>query len=627
MRFWQAKTAADAARAVVEESKREDSLCEARREQTLQYGSAYEGMQLSSLSPYGYAVSSREKACFRGTAVDVPIIRNTIYAAVDTFVSAIAAEDPPLPAMLTTEGSWKDRRQAQDLERLVEAEYKSPKGEYATLHELWVAGFRLAAAATGAILVRYYNDAGKVGARIHDSLDARVGLDGTWCILRTWYEVDDAVDLFPEREADIRAAVAEPPIEWRPPTQMGYRAPDMVCIYEGWRGQRGDKSGTYVAALDRAGTDPLVFEDYPHERPPVVKFVVIPHLRGPWGHSLTHHAFESCYRDNALLQAIDRSVSKTNKQTTLVNKNKLADPNSLDKSEDNVNIDVDGPPQEAVQVINAPGYHPQHLELANLHRSDVHDITGVSEMHTAGQREPGLDSEVAQRFVADLINKRFADVQRRYIQAVAVDSAKIIIQILCDIYEDDRKFTRTWPGQDSLREISAAVALHGIERIKYIIQPAAVSGSHNSPADREQSAFELYRSGALSQDAYASLQRRGYDLPRELGQRDVQSEWFERQMYRYQFAPDKDVRKPDFYLPPVRGIDVPRAVLLVIDGFMTAQLEQLEDERLEYYLMLLADLSTLTASNQSEPNQNPQLAPAPPQRAAPPPIAPAPMAA
>lgn len=583
----------------------------------LEYGSLYEGFEISTLGASGYATSaSRDNCVFRGT--DVPIIRNTAYACVDTFVSKIAAQDPPLPAMLTTEGSWKNRRQANDLERLVQAEYWSPKGGYPTLHELWVAAFRVASAATGAVLVRFFNDAGKVGAKIHDSLDCSISDDGSWVILKTWYEVDDAVDLFLDRETDIRKAAKEPPLEHRSPQATGLNAPDMVCIYEGYRVSRGGKPGKYVCALDTA-TDALVFEDYPHDRLPVVKLVITPHLKGPWGHSITHHVFESTYRDNWMLQSIDRSVAKTAKERTYVDKDKLEDSNALAESDDNEIIGTNGDPRAAVHVISSPGFNPAHLDLANLHRSDAHDISGVSELHTEGKREPGLDSMVAQRYVADLINERFAAVQQRYIQAVAVDSAHCIIQVLCEIFEDNRKLTGTWPGQDSLREVSADVALRGIGALKYMIRPAAVSGSKNSPAERAQTAFEMYKSGALSPDAYAQTQTRGYDLPGIMAERSIQSEWFERQMYKYQFAPDKDLAKPDFYLPPVRGIDVPRAVVQVIDGFMTAQLEQLEDERLGYYLMLLADLSAMTSN--SEPLQNPMLAPAPAAKALPPPMA------
>jgi hypothetical protein len=590
--FWLAETPREAGQSVVAMSQRDANISGVRRERSLDYGSLYEGLQLTAMAPRGYGMTTNDRK-FRGS--DVPFIRNTAYACVDTFVAKIAADDPPKCALLTTEGSWKERRQAKDLERLIEAEYLSPKAGFATLHELWIQAFRLASASTGAAIVRFYNDAGRVNARIHDTLDVSISPNNSWVIIPCWYEIDDAVDLFgAEHEEALRAAVTPAPIEYQPPQTDGYMAPEMVCVYEAWKGAHGGKPGLYIAALDK-DKEPLIYEEYPHEYPPIVKLVITPHLHGPWGHSIVHHIFEDVFRQNAMLQSIDKSIERTNKQTTYVDKSRLTDPEACEKIDDNQVVYVDGDYQP--HVVNAPGFAPEHLRVANEHGAGAHDIAGVSELNSAGKKEEGIPSAVGQRFIAALINQRFADVQRRYIQAVAVDSAKIIIQILCDIFQEDRKLTRLWPGQESLREISASVALKGIESLKYVVTPAAVSGNRNSPADRQQSAYELLQSKILSPTSYASLQGRGYDLPEELAERDIQSEWFDRQMQGYMFATDRDVAQPDFYKPPLRHIDVPRALLQVIDGFLEAQMQELEDSRLELYLMLLADLDHLLADS------------------------------
>jgi hypothetical protein len=598
MLFWTAENPADAGAAMISQSKRGDGIAEIRRTTSLRYASLYEGVELGSLSPHGYAADSE---CGNFFGDNKPLIRNTCHAAVDTFTAKIAAIDTPKPAMLTTEGSWRDRRQAKDLERLVEAEYMSPKGDFATLHELWIHAFRLAAAATGAVLVHFYQDGDGVGARIHDTLDACISGDGSWVILKTWYEVDDAVELFPDDEAEIRKAATKPPLEYSDPQTGGHMTPEKVCIYQGWRGAHGDEPGCYVVAVDGKTLD---YGEYPHERPPVVKLVITPHLYGPWGHSLTHHMYESIRRDNLILQSIDRSVSKSNRQMTFVEQDKLKNPDALAQAEDNIVIYTNEPVQP--HIVTPQGFHPQHLALAEQHRADAHAIAGVSEMHSAGRKEPGLDSGIAQRYVAALINERFAAVQRRYVQAVAVDSAKVIIQILCDIYQDNPKLTRHWPGQDSLREVSASVALHGIEALKYVIRPAAVSGSKGSPAERQQAAFELFKSGVLSNDALAGLQSNGYDLPEEISERDTQREWLDAQLDKYMFASDDEVQRPDFYEPPLRHINVPRALVRTIDGFLEARMEKLESERQEFYLMLLADLDSLLAETANTNGQLPQ---------------------
>jgi hypothetical protein len=583
--FWSESDPIDSARALVNWIRGDETYRETRRERVLKYASLYEGLQLSSLAPSGYAVSA--PGTFWGT--DTPIVRNTCHSVVDTFVSKIAAIDTPKAALLTTEGSWRDRRQAEDLERLIEAEFLSPKGAYATLHELWIHAFRIAAAATGTVAVRFFADSGKVGARIHDTLDMVSSADFRTVGIETWYEVEDLVEQYPDREMDIRASAKAPPTELQSARGIGRSTPDLVPVYEGWRGANGDTPGRYVATLD-GDCEPLVSEVYEHERWPGVWLGVIPQLYGPYAHSLTHHAYESIFRDNVLLAAIDRSISKTNKSMTFVDRTRLEDPQSLDIVEDVVVIGTTGEYQP--QHVSPAGFNAGHLDVAERHRSDAHSIPGVSEMHSAGRREPGVDSAIGQRFVAALINERFAAVQRRYVQAVAVDSARVILQVLCEIYQEDRKLTRLWPGQDSLREVSAAV-LKGVQSLKYRIQPAAVSGSKNTPADRQQTAFELFKSGILSPDAYAGLQQGGYDLPEELDSRDTPREWMDQQMHRWSFASDEEIAKPDFYRPPLKHLDPKRLLLQVIDGLLEAQMADLEPERQEFFVMCLADLDAM----------------------------------
>jgi hypothetical protein len=585
--FWNADDSSDAARQLVDYVRAGDNVNASRREAALDYASLYEGSVLGSLAPHGYAVD-RENRKFPGT--DVPIIRNTCHAVVDTFVSKIGALDTPKPAMLTTDGSWKDRRQAKELERLVEAEYLSPKGTYSTLHELCIQALRIAAAATGTVAVRVWNDNGKVNAAINDTLSAVLSSNGRTTAIVTWYEVDDLVERFPEREMDIRAAKQEPPLEYRMPKIPGTIQHDMVALYEGWRGALGEAPGTYLAALD-SNCDPLVHEDYMSERPPLAILSVDPHLYGPYANSLTHHAYESVYRQNALLQSVDRSISKTSRQVTYAHK-EAVDPGQLEQIEDNLVVYVNAAGYEP-KTSSPLGFHPGMLSVIEQHEQAAHDITGVSQMHSGGKKEPGIDSAIGQRTVAALINERFAAVQRRYVQFCAVDLAKLVIQALCEIYQDDRKMTRHWPGKDSLREVSAAVALRGIEALKYQIQPAAVSGSKGSPADRAQQAFEFFKSGLLSQDSYAAVQTSGYDLPEEIDSRDTQREWLDRQMDRYQFASDKEVARPNFYVPPLKHMNPERSILRIIDGFLEAQMSGLEDDRLEYYLMLLADFDSI----------------------------------
>lgn len=591
--FWNCDDEAIAAERLKEYFERFTEIQAGRRTLAERYAQCTEGMQLTHLGPYGYSYDCDTNGGPTFREEDIPIIRNVAHELVDTLTSKIGAIDPPLPAMLTNKGSWKDRRQAADLEELTRAEYKAPKGIHSTLHQLWIAALRLAAGATGSSAVQYYNDNGRVGSRIHDTLDMAWSPDLRVQACITWLPVEDVVDLYPDSEDDIRSSVGEPPAEWGTPTRNGEKLTDFVCVYEGWRGGSKGKEGKDGRWVVCVKNGPALRNDpYPHEKPPFVWLVLSPHMYGPLGHSLVHHVYESMRRDNLILSRVDRAINKTNESTTYAIKGSLIDPDSMADTEDRrviwLNEQFTAPVTES-----QPGFSVEHLTVADRHYNDAHAVSGLAASHTQGIAQQGVDSAIGQRYVAALVNERFAALQGRYIQAVAVDSAQMIIQILCEIFEEDPKMMRLAPGQDTLKEISGAVALKGIEQLKYIVQPNAVSGNKGNPADRAQSAYEMKQLGILSESGFDAVQSQGYDLPEELDDTDIDRQWTEKQIYRWQYASDEAVSEPDFYKPPFEHMQIGKALLLAIQGYLEADMDDLEPERLDFFLMFIGDCSAL----------------------------------
>ncbi len=581
-----------------------------RRSLSEKYTVAVEGMSMTSLGPWGYSYDC-EVSSFHES--EIPIIRNVAFSVLDTLTSKIGAIDPPLPAMLTNKGSWRDRRQAADLEQLVRAEYASAKGLYANLHELWIAALRLAGGATGSAAVQYFNDCGKVGARIHDTLDMAWSDDLRTQATATWLPLEDVVEMYPDSEADIRMSAGEAPEHWATPTRNGEKLTDYVCVYEGWRGGTVNKPGRRVVCVKNGPA--MLVEDYPHEKPPIVWLGVTPHLYGPLAHCMVHHIYESMKRDNLILSRVDRAVNKTNESTRVVDKSQLVNPELMLETDDVKVIFSNGDPRLAVHEFSAPGFSPEHLSVADRHYQDAHDISGMAQSHTAGIRQEGVDSAIGQRYVAALVNERFATLQRRYVQAVAVDSAEVIVQVLCEIFDEDPKLMRLAPCQDTLKEISGKVALKGIEQLKYVVTPNAVSGQKGNPADRMQTALELKQLGILTDDNLAEMQSMGYDLPEAVDDRDIQRQWVEKQMYRWQFASDDDVADPDFYKPPFEHMKLGKALLLVVDGYLEAEMNDLEPERLDFFFRFMADCAALSpdASTGAQPSVGAPPAPAGPE--------------
>lgn len=590
--FWATQDEAEAAARLRCYFVRGADTQSSRRSLAEKYGRAVEGMNLTCLGPYGYTYDC-ETACFEGD--QIPLIRNVAHELVDTLTSKIGAIDPPLPAMLTNKGSWRDRRQAADLELLVRAEYSTPKGFHATLHQVWIAALRLAASCTGSAAVQFYNDNGKVGARIHDTLDMAWSPDLRVQACITWLPVDDVIEMYPDSEVEILQSVGEPPAEWAAPTIAGQKLTDFVCVYEGWRGASGKKKGQYVVCVKNGSA--LRVDEYPHQRPPFVWLGCSPHLYGPLAHSLVHHVYESMRRDNLILMRVDRAINKTNESTVYVKKESLVNAGALTETDDRVVIWLNEDAETPVTV-SAPGFAVEHLTVADRHYNDAHAVSGMAASHSQGIAQEGVPSAIGQRYIAALVNERFAALQGRYIQAVAVDSAEVIIQILCDIFEDDPKFLRLAPGQDTLREVSGAVALKGIEALKYVVASNAVSGNKGNPADRMQSAYELKQLGILSDDSFAAMQTNGEDLPEVIQQRNIQTQWVEKQMQRWLYCSDEQVQKPGFYIPPFEHMRIGDALVQVVDGYLEAQMDELEPERLDFFFMFMADCAALSPQAQ-----------------------------
>lgn len=602
---------------------------ETRRGIAAKYASLYEGLHLGGLAPYGYSTDAAHY--FKEANGDhIPIIRNAAHSIVDTFVSKIAALETPKPSMMTSHGSWSDRRIAKKLELLVEAEFYEPQGRFATLEELWIHAVRIAAAATGSVAVKVcvYPNEPRVSHEIHDTLtmffDYGELTYGEMLTVGeiTWFDIERLVEIFPGKgnEEKIRRSAEKPPEEFRAPAGSTGTITEMVPLYEGWRGSHGGKTGKYCAAVKEGA---LEFKDYDYARPPFVWFVVDPHLYGVLGHPLTHQVYESVKRDNLILSKVDRGVSKAIRNVTVVDKMKLVDPNALDTTEDDLILDMTDP--SAIQQFSAQGFHSSHLEVAERHWLDAHNVSGVPEMHTASKAQPGITAAIADRQVAARLNERFAAVQRRYVQAVAVDDTKLIIQALREVRERG-KFTRLWPGKKFLEEITSDVL--DLEDTKYRIRAAATSGRANSPEGRLQLAFELRQMGILSDDGFAAVQS-GFDVPEELDDRDTQREWLENEINRWLFADEEEVQKPDFYRGPLKYIDLPAAIKRVVDGLLEAQMEKLEEDRLEFFLLFLSDIDAALQQMAALMPQGgppgmpgaPQLGPgiAPPQLAAAPP--------
>ena len=587
--FYRLKDEREAVLALVRLARMNDDHASARRRMAAKYASLYEGLALQSLAPYGY--SSDAAHYFQTESTLIPLIRNTANSVVETFVSWIGSLDNPVPALKTTKGKWTDKRKADKLKRFVQAGYHDRQGRFANTPQLCRHGLRMAVAATGSVAVKVtaYPNERKVSKELHDTLSMFFDygeLEHNGFITlgeQTWFDPERLMEIYEGNDDLIARNMKPPPLEFNILGHSG-KVKKLVCLYEGWRCTTANKKGVYLAGLEDGSC--LTRDEYDYPSPPFAWLSVNPRLWGPLGTPMTHYIYESCKRDNMILSTIDRSVMKTPKQQTFAELNNLDVPGSLDMIEDNIVVgikDQSKPPH----VVNAPGFHPQHLELANQHRSDAFQDSGVPEGKAGSKAEDGVPSAIGQRNVAAFLNKRFAATQTDFVQWEAVDLAELDIRAVRVIAKEDPKFSRRWPGKKFLEELDADVL--DLEDSKFVLEIEAAGGETETPAGRTQAALELKQMNILSDEGYAAATQ-DLDTPGAIEQVTAQSEWLDDQMYRWCFASDKEVQDPDFYHSPIKFLGLPKAVQRVIDGLVRAQMDELEPDRQEFFMMFLADL-------------------------------------
>lgn len=621
--FYRQKNERDAVFALVRLAKTNKEQAQARRALAARYASLFEGLNLTSLAAFGYSTDATHY--FREQNVDVPLIRNTANSLVETFVSWIGALDNPKSMFMTTKGKWSDKRKAEKLKRLVQAGYTEPQGRFSNQHQQFQHGLRMAAAATGAVAIKVcaYPNETEITHELHDTLTMffDYGELSYGALLtvgeQTWFDPERLMEIYPGNDDLIIKNTKEPPREFNVLSSQS-KVKRLCCLYEGWRASTATTKGKYVAGLEDGSC--LGFDPYDYSSPPFAWYVHNPHLWGPMGHSTTHYVYESVRRDNMIMATVDRSVMRTPKSRTYAVLDQLEVPGSLETVEDNEVIgikDMNHKPHTEV----AAGFHPSHLDLANLHRSDAFQDSGVPESKAGSKAEPGVDSAIGQRNVAAFLNKRFASQQTRYVHWVAVDCAKLDVRAMREVYKRDPKFSRKWPGGDYLVEIDGEVL--DLEDSKYVISAEAVGGITGTPADRAQAALELFQAGAISAESMAIAQQ-DYDTPEQIQQISTQREWLKEEMYRWCFASDDEAREPDFYRGPLKFMNLDAALLATIDGLLQAQMDELEAERQEFFMMFLADLDACIVqraqfvSQMQGGAQPPQLPGGPVPQAAPP---------
>lgn len=581
--------------------------------------SRYEGRRLPGLDPEAYRTSGALQ-----TEDGQSVRWNLSRSLVSTATAKIAGGQQPKVSFVASNADWSTRRKGPKLDAFISGLWSTRQEPYSDIWEMGTFAFRDAAVCgLGAVKIWSDIDAGRV---IHervfpwellvDPQDAKYGSPNN---LFHVYSVARATlkALFPESKNaldDAKSGDSDDDTLYSNNAVTTYlgsqRVVDTIRCYEWWSLPLGPASpGKHVLAFDGG----LLFEDeWTRDSFPFALIRWDREFQGWHGTSLIEEVASIDDEMNDILGRISRTVRLTSMGICYVN--------------DACEVSGDLITNEDASVIKYSGNSPpnyqspapfgsEHIAYLNLLKSAEYELSGINQMSATAQKQPGVTANNAIRTLADLQSERFAVAWKAY-QSLFVEVARHDIASVRELAEDDPNFAVKWPGNGFLRTIKWANV--DLQDDLYVIQIASAPSIKGTPADRLQTAQELYSAGQMSADALIAVQTY-LDLPGELDkasrQRNVIESYIENWLDASpeEIAANKTSDGQDLFRPPIRWMRLEDALIQVADAYLQAELDDAPDDVKDLFLrwIELADREIQAKQARMAALQQPPPAPGP----------------
>jgi hypothetical protein len=534
---------------------------------------------------------------------------------------------------VASNADWSTRRKGPKLETFVGGLWACAQEPYSDIWDLGCAVFRDAAVCgIGHVKVWSDVDAGRV---IHervfpwellvDATDSKYGRPNNLFQVTTIPRAT-LIALFPECSEALERTKGG--TDWddatiasvTPTASYGVRVVEMVRCYEWWSLPLSTAvPGKHVLAF---ADGILIEEAWKRDTFPFGSVRWSREFQGWHGRSLIDEISAIDDEMNDLVARVVRTVRLTGMGTIF----KHIDDATPDPDNDDATVvRFEGP---VPPTMSSPSpISPVHVQLIELLKGAAYEFSGVNQMTATAQKQAGIESGSAIRLVADLQSERFAVVWRAY-QQLFVDVARHDIACVRELAIEDPKFAVKWPGAGFLSSISWSSV--DLEDELYVIQIASAPSVKGTPADRLQTAQELYAAGNLSADAMMAV-RTYLDLPGELDRSSRQRNVIEQYIEGWLDADEHVLASKDLatvtredgsplFRPPVRWMRLEDALLQVVDGYLQAELDNAPDSIKELFLRWIemadteiqkrqARLAALKAPPMAPPGGPPAMAP------------------
>lgn len=549
--------------------------------------SRYEMRRLGGLNPAAYyragAYSGNNNAPL--TWPEERSIANAAHA-------KLAGQQKPKVQFVTSDSDWQTKRKSKKLDRFVEGQFMQSVGVYGDVWQLMLRVFLDACVfpTGGAVKTFADEDDGRVSyERVFtwelfvDPLEARYGQPRNLFHVFP-YDRDELIARFPEKKEALERAAEyeeEGEAEW-----VGTRrVSNQIKVCEAWRLPfSSSKPGRHVITVE---DETLVDEEWTRNEFPFIWIHWAKHLVGSDGTSLVEEISSISDAVNDTVQRMQDSHTRTSMGVLSFEEGSVRE-EDLRANEDGINLRVKpGATMMPTYVAPVP-FGPANVQFLEMNVDKLHDVSGVTEMLSSGDKPTGLTAAVAIRATEDIQSKRFSVIYRAYEEAF-VSLARQTIACVRELAQVHKDFASRWSGKGFMRSIKWSDV--DLEDDRYVIQIYPVGEVKNTPADRLQLIQELNAAGKVSDDAL--LQTIQYlDSAKELESVSRQRELIESYIDQWLDATPEAEQEGKFrYRPPIPWMpSLPDALVQVAQAYLEAEMDEVPDFNKDFFLRFMQEV-------------------------------------
>lgn len=553
----------------------------------------FEGMRLAGLSPSSW-FSNIELSSDDWDVLRVNIARGLVHTA----VAKIAGKQKPKTQFVVNDGDWSVKIRAKKMERFVEANMLARQGYASDAYELGLEAERDCCVADLGVLKYEPNLERKcvdITRRLPwsimcDPLDAQNGQPQSLVEVYP-YDRFKLAAKFPKHKDAILGA---PEISGESGAQDFYGSAVVdnrshVLVREAYRLPfTKDKPGRRALIV---GTADLADEDWELDFFPYEFFVWEKRFTGLYGASIVDNVYHLVGELNAAIQRMSDAERHGSHQVVVAEENSLTNKSDVEGNlARTLILHKQGSPAPIVTTPNA--ISSSTVQWWGLLHGQCFEIPGVSQMGATGQKDPGVDAAVAMRTIENIATERFAPQWQAYERRMSVGSARQIIACGKIIAEHAKEKSEPYivkhkRSNGFLEDLE--LSDFALEEDKYQIQPYAVSGLTNTPADRLSLATELLDRGIISQDGYLRVIQ-AKDIDAELARTNTWSQLVEKYIESWREAtPETEASGKFRYRPPVKFMPLADLIVQVGRAYGFAEMEEAPDYNLGFFIRFMGD--------------------------------------